>query len=103
MRTRMALATVLAALMLLSVTAVNAQVTPEVHSGDLHNCSDFATQAAAQAHLRANPSDPDNLDGTDQDGIACETLPGARDEVPVPKPSSTPTATATTGATPTAT
>jgi hypothetical protein len=35
------------------------------------NCVDFPTQAAAQAHLRADPSDPDNLDA-DDDGLACE-------------------------------
>ncbi|HEV7727338.1 MAG TPA: excalibur calcium-binding domain-containing protein [Modestobacter sp.] len=39
------------------------------------NCSDFATQAEAQAVLVSNPSDPNNLD-QDNDGIACETLPG---------------------------
>jgi len=47
------------------------------------NCVDFDTQAAAQAQLRANPSDPNGLDGNDDDGIACESLPGPRDEVPV--------------------
>jgi hypothetical protein len=39
------------------------------------NCSDFATQAEAQAVYNADPSDPNNLD-RDKDGIACETLPG---------------------------
>ena len=39
------------------------------------DCSDFATQAEAQAVLVSNPSDPNNLD-QDNDGIACETLPG---------------------------
>ena len=39
------------------------------------NCGDFATQAEAQAVFDANPSDPNNLD-RDDDGIACETLPG---------------------------
>jgi micrococcal nuclease len=38
------------------------------------NCSDFATQAAAQAVLDAFPGDPHRLDG-DGDGIACERLP----------------------------
>lgn len=38
------------------------------------NCSDFDTQAEAQACLNADPSDPFNLDG-DNDGIACESLP----------------------------
>jgi competence protein ComEC len=38
------------------------------------NCSDFDTQAEAQACLNATPSDPFNLDG-DNDGIPCESLP----------------------------
>jgi competence protein ComEC len=38
------------------------------------NCSDFATQAAAQTCLDADPSDPFGLDG-DSDGEACESLP----------------------------
>jgi len=38
------------------------------------NCSDFDTQAQAQACLNADPTDPFNLDG-DNDGIACESLP----------------------------
>jgi len=43
------------------------------HAGDV-DCSDFPTQAAAQAHLLAHPGDPDGLDG-DRDGVACESLP----------------------------
>jgi hypothetical protein len=39
------------------------------------NCSDFATQQEAQAELDRNPSDPNNLD-SDNDGVACESLPG---------------------------
>jgi competence protein ComEC len=38
------------------------------------NCSDFDTQAEAQACLDADPTDPFNLDG-DNDTIACESLP----------------------------
>ena len=38
-------------------------------SGD-RNGSDFPKQAAAQAVLRADPSDPNRLDA-DRDGIAC--------------------------------
>lgn len=44
------------------------------HSGD-KNCSDFASQKAAQDHYNAHPGDPDNLDGNDNDGKACESLP----------------------------
>ena len=39
------------------------------------DCSDFATQAEAQAVYNQDPSDPHGLDG-DNDGIACEALPG---------------------------
>lgn len=38
------------------------------------DCSDFATQAQAQAVLEATPGDPHHLDG-DHDGVACESLP----------------------------
>lgn len=58
------------------------------------NCSDFPSQAAAQAHLRANPSDPDHLD-TDGDGIACESNPAPKDLVKVDRSAA---ATATTAA-----
>jgi hypothetical protein len=37
------------------------------------DCSDYATQPAAQARLDADPTDPWNLD-VDNDGIACEEL-----------------------------
>ena len=39
------------------------------------NCSDFATQAEAQASFNSTPGDPNNLD-SDNDQIACETRPG---------------------------
>lgn len=39
------------------------------------NCSDFTYQEDAQAALDADPSDPNGLDGNDNDGIACEDLP----------------------------
>jgi LPXTG-motif cell wall-anchored protein len=54
---------------------------------DDQNCSDFSSQAAAQAHLRADPSDPDGLDG-DNDGIACESNPAPYDRTPVTSGSS---------------
>jgi LPXTG-motif cell wall-anchored protein len=46
------------------------------------DCSDYASQAAAQAALRADPSDPNGLDG-DGDGIACESNPAPFDRTPV--------------------
>lgn len=48
------------------------------------NCSDFASQAAAQAELRRDPSDPNGLD-TDRDGIACESNRAPFDRTPVPR------------------
>jgi len=44
-------------------------------SGDAYNCSFFYSQGEAQRVLRANPSDPNNLDSEDgvMDGIACTT------------------------------
>ena len=45
----------------------------DLPEGDL-DCSDFETQAEAQAVLDADPSDPHGLDG-EGDGIPCESLP----------------------------
>ena len=42
---------------------------------DTLNCDDFATQEEAQAELERDPSDPNGLDGNDNDGRACESLP----------------------------
>ena len=42
------------------------------------DCSDYASQADAQAALRADPSDPNGLDA-DNDGIACESNPAPYD------------------------
>ena len=60
---------------------------------DNQDCSNFPSQAAAQAHLRADPSDPDGLDahvgpadGNDRaggDGIACQSRPAPFDRRPV--------------------
>lgn len=38
-----------------------------------HNCGDYVSQAAAQSALVANPSDPDNLDGSPENGMACDS------------------------------
>jgi hypothetical protein len=46
------------------------------------NCLDAGTQANAQAILRADPSDPLQLD-SDRNGIACEINPAPRDSAPV--------------------
>lgn len=39
------------------------------------NCDAFTYQEEAQAALVADPTDPNGLDGNDNDGIACEHLP----------------------------
>jgi hypothetical protein len=44
-------------------------------SADHLNCSDFDSQEAAQSVYDADPSDPNGLDGNDDDGLACESLP----------------------------
>jgi len=49
---------------------------------DRLGCKDFASQAAAQAVLRADPSDPNRLD-PDRDGVACESNRAPFDRTPV--------------------
>ncbi|WP_428908368.1 thermonuclease family protein [Niallia sp. Krafla_26] len=45
-------------------------------NGADRDCSDFNTQAEAQAFMEASgPGDPHRLDGNDKDGLACESLP----------------------------
>jgi hypothetical protein len=81
------------ALVVLVMAGVGLVAGPAIAQADDQNCSDFASQAEAQQHLRADPSDPDGLDanpgpadGNDQaggDGIACESNPGPFDREPV--------------------
>lgn len=60
----------------LSVGAVLISAFPAVaFAQDALNCDDFATQQEAQAAYDQDPSDPHGLDGNDNDGIACESLP----------------------------
>jgi hypothetical protein len=67
------------------------------------NCNDFPSQAAAQQHLRADPSDPDGLDGppgpNNGDGIACEGRPAPFDATPVVAQAATTTTTLATSPT----
>lgn len=75
-----------------AAVAIDQRSPTNVRAGvDDQNCSDFPNQAAAQAHLRADPSDPDNLDGNDNDGLACESLPCPCDLNPVGQATPTPT------------
>ena len=67
LRTTAAAATVLAAAMCFPLAGVAA-------AQDL-DCTNFQTQAEAQAVYNQNPSDPNGLD-RDKDGVACEALPG---------------------------
>jgi hypothetical protein len=48
-------------------------IPPLPSDGD-YNCSDFETQAQAEAVLKQDPSDPHYLDG-EGDGVPCEDLP----------------------------
>jgi hypothetical protein len=73
----------LAAVIVLALTAAPAAFA----QANDQNCEDFASQAEAQAHLEADPSDPDNLDA-DDDGQACETFDyGSSDAGTTPQPS----------------
>lgn len=64
-----------------AVAALTVVLFVGVPSASAHNfnCSDFRSQADAQAHYNADTSDPDGLDGrpgpsfAGQQGVACET------------------------------
>jgi hypothetical protein len=93
-------------LLLAAAIALTLTAAPAAFAQDDQNCEDFASQADAQAHLRADPSDPDGLDalpgpadGNDDrtadghgDGIACERRPAPYDREPVFAPAPTTTA-----------
>jgi hypothetical protein len=48
------------------------------------DCKNFTYQEDAQGTCDADPSDPHHLDGNDQDGIPCESLPHRLTSVPAP-------------------
>ncbi len=56
------------------VSLASAQLATPLAVGD-KNCSDFQYQEDAQAVYDQDPSDPNGLDGDDNDGKACESLP----------------------------
>src|SRR5215213_6386124 len=49
--------------------------TPAMAQEDLDCLTNFTYQEEAQAVLEEDPSDPNRLDGNDNDGVACEMLP----------------------------
>lgn len=57
--------------LLVALALVFGLTTATTAQEDDRDCEDFPNQAAAQAALAADPSDPANNDG-DNDGIACE-------------------------------
>ena len=57
---------------------------PYLGQGDRYDCGHFASQAQAQAVLRADPRDPNQLD-PDRNGIACDGNPPPYDRQPVPR------------------
>jgi uncharacterized lipoprotein len=66
-------ATLLLSLLVLLLSACDSAVS------DSYNCSDFDTQEEAQEQFEADggpEEDPHNLD-SDDDGIACESLPSS--------------------------
>lgn len=70
----------------LAVTAALTLPAAPAFAQDDLNCDDFPSQAAAQAELRRDPSDPNDLDRNDN-FVACERHPdypagSARDETP---------------------
>ncbi|MDT0381590.1 excalibur calcium-binding domain-containing protein [Streptomyces sp. DSM 42041] len=105
LRTAAATAVLACTALLPAVGAAHAQP-----GGQDKDCSDFETQLEAQQVLDGDPLDFFRLD-TDEDGIACESLPGtpvaastspSASALPNP-PASTPGAPAPTTATPTTT
>ena len=68
-------------------TAPTLVETPTPEPEDTHNCSDFGAWSEAQSFFESEggpASDPHNLDGNN-DGIACQSLPGAPGK-PTPTP-----------------
>lgn len=73
-RTRRARAAALGGLTLIGVFGPGAGMALAASPGD-ENCGDFEYQEDAQDVYDADTSDPNHLDGNDQDGVVCESLP----------------------------
>jgi len=56
-----------------------------IGQGNAYECTDFASQAEAQAVLRLDPTDPNVID-RNGDGVACEDNPPPRDTRRVARP-----------------
>lgn len=78
-----------AAAALLGLGAALALAAPATAQADL-DCSDFEFQEDAQAVLDADPTDPHGLDGSDNDGLACESLPHKPAAPPTTQPPTQP-------------
>ncbi|MFJ8013479.1 excalibur calcium-binding domain-containing protein [Streptomyces sp. NPDC096339] len=86
-RTSIAMVGVIAAITLTACSGNDAperafDVAPYVHKGHVVDCDAFKSQADAQAVLRADALDPNELD-RDGDGIACPNRPKPTDKKPV--------------------
>ncbi len=66
-------------------TSAPPESPPATDSFEDLDCSDFSSQAEAQATLENDPSDPHGLDA-DSDGIACEWNPSGTEAPPTPEP-----------------
>lgn len=83
-----------------STTSVELKQSPVLaaQAADL-DCSDFAFQEDAQAELDADPTDPNGLDGNDDDGLACESLPSRGTTPPSSSTSSSSTSSTSSSST----
>lgn len=77
LRTAAATAALTTAMCLPAAAAADAATTRPGGPGEDKDCSDFGTQLEAQFVLEDDPMDFFRLDG-DEDGIACEGLPGEK-------------------------
>ncbi len=90
-----------ACLALLSMLAMHV-LAPTASAQADTDCADYPTQAAAQAALAADPSDPNGLDA-DDDGIACEDSFGGGSTTSTPSATVQPGPPLTASPTPSAT
>jgi hypothetical protein len=73
----------------LGIVVLAGVAAPGTAFADHHRCSNFASQAEAQAHYRTDPfggeHTPEGHSSLDDngDGVACEALPAPYDRMPV--------------------